>query len=87
MADRIYTIERVITIPVGVDGDEDEITVDVEFTYTPEEPRAWDYPGYPAEAEVLGVIVKETGVNITPTLSSDMIRAIARDIERGREAP
>ena len=47
------------------DGDdiEAEINVDVIFEYTPEEPRTYDYPGYPAKAEPLFVELNPNVLN------------------------
>lgn len=62
------------TLKLEIMGVECEIQCELSFTYHPEEPRAWDYPGYPAEAELLSVKCGETEL-------IDLLTDVRRDIE------
>lgn len=61
---RAYT-EDVFGLAIGCDG-ENEIFADAEvmFYYHRAEPSTWDYPGCPAEVEIVGVFDQETGKEI-----------------------
>jgi hypothetical protein len=53
-----YTVDVIL----NVGGCETVCRAEVHFEYTPEEPRAWDYPGYPAWAEILRVMVGDKDI-------------------------
>ena len=52
----------VMDVVLNVGGCETELKAEVYFERTPAEPRAWDYPGDPAQAEILHVYVGDTDI-------------------------
>jgi hypothetical protein len=57
--------------------------MEIHFDFHAAEPRAYDYPGYPAEAEVLQVTVN--GNDITDRLDAAALKALEEVIVAARK--
>lgn len=62
-------------VSITVGGCETEHKASVFYEFTPAERRTWDYPGYPAQAEILHVYVGDT--DIVKLMSQEALKELS----------
>ena len=72
------------TLEIVIDG----ICLGVDFDYQPEEKQTFDYPGCPAEVEILGVWIDSDSerTNIIDLLSEQVLVRIEEEIHIGAKS-